>query len=113
MAILASITHIKLKYNLYVVDCGEPTTPASGKVTLTPAGVTTYGATATQSCNPGYDLSGSASISCGVDGFWSALPVTCTLKGMHTTKCECHIYERMFVKVNNSDLSLYQLLHSK
>ena len=107
MAFLVSITQTKLKYNLYVVDCGTPTTPASGKVTLTQAGVTAYGATATQSCNPGYDLSGSASISCGADGSWSALPVTCTLKGMHKTKCECHIYRRMCVKVNNSEFCLY------
>ena len=113
MAFLISITQIKSKHNLYVVDCGEPTTPASGKVTLTQAGVTTFGATATQSCNPGYDLSGSAGISCGADGSWSASPVTCTLKGMHTTKCECHIYRRMCVKVNSRDLGLYQLLHSQ
>ena len=83
MAFLASITQINITSHLHIVDCGEPTTPASGKVTLTHAGVTTYGATATQRCNPGYDLSGSASISCGTDGSWSASPVTCTLKGMH------------------------------
>ena len=59
------------------------------------AGVTTYGASATQSCNTGYDLSGTVVIFCGTDGSWSAPPVTCTLEGMHKTKCKSHIYKRI------------------
>ena len=72
--------------SLSIVDCGDPPTPSNGKVTT--AGVTIYGASATQSCNTGYDLSGTAAISCGADGSWSASPVICTLKGMHKTTCK-------------------------
>ena len=51
---------------------------------VTTAGIATFGASATQSCNTGYDLIGTAAIPCGADGSWrSASPVTCTLKCMY------------------------------
>ena len=87
--------------SLSIVDCGDPPTPSNGKVMT--AGVTTYGASATQSCNTGYDLSGTAAISCGADGSWSASPVACTLKGMHKTKCKYHTYKKVCVKLNSKN----------
>ena len=62
-------------------DCGSLTTPGNGTVKLTEAGTTTYGATATQSCNTGFDLSGVVNITCGADGNWSDPAVTCIIKG--------------------------------
>ena len=51
---------------------------------VTTAGIATFGASATQSCNTGCDLSGTAAISCGADGSWrSATPVTGTLECMY------------------------------
>ena len=67
---------------LSFIDCGNPPTPANGTITLTNTSVTTPGATATQTCNTGYNLSGTADISCGTDGSWSDPPATCALIGM-------------------------------
>ena len=52
---------------------------------LTTPGVTTYGATATQSCKTGYTLSGNTVILCKSTGSWSA-SVTCSIKGNHVFK---------------------------
>ena len=68
--------------SICIIDCGDPPTPAHGKVTLTRPGKTTVGSTATRVCNPGYELVGTANISCRVDGLWSASPVICFLRGM-------------------------------
>ena len=65
-----------------IIDCGYPPSPIYGKVTLTNPGVTTESATATQTCIPGYDLSGRVGIFCRRSGSWSAPPVKCSLKGM-------------------------------
>ena len=66
----------------FIVDCGIPTAPANGEVTLT-NGNTKYGAIATQSCVLGYDISGSPRIECLDSAAWSAQPVVCTIKGMY------------------------------
>ena len=66
---------------IYSQDCGSLTTPGNGSVQLTVAGTTTYGATATQSCNTGFDLTGVTTITCGADGNWSDPAITCTIKG--------------------------------
>ena len=62
-------------------DCGSPTSPGNGTIELIDAGKTTYGTTATQSCNIGFDLTGVANITCGADGHWSSPVVTCIIKG--------------------------------
>ena len=62
-------------------DCGSPINPDNGTVILTEAGITTFGADATQSCNIGYDVIGIANITCGADGNWNGSAVTCTIKG--------------------------------
>ena len=73
-------------FSIRIVDCGDPPTPAHGKVTLTNHGATSYGSTATQACNPGFDLIGTAYISCKADKSWSAPPVTCSIIGMYLNK---------------------------
>ena len=64
-----------------MTDCASPSAPSHGTVKLTVTGVTTYGATATQSCNTGYKHSGSTIIQCQANGKWSA-SLTCTIKGI-------------------------------
>ena len=64
-----------------MTDCGSPTTPGNGSVVLAEPGITTYGVSATQRCNIGYELTGVANITCTADGNWSDPAVTCTIKG--------------------------------
>ena len=52
---------------------------------MTIPGKTKYGSTATQVCNTGYDLIGTANISCRADGFWSSPPVICSLIGLYNS----------------------------
>ena len=73
------------KLACFIVDCGTPTAPANGEVTLT-NGNTKFGAIATQSCVLGYDISGSTRIECLDSEAWSAQPVVCTIKGMYSVK---------------------------
>ena len=63
-------------YNLcLVLECGPPTVPTNGLVD-TPYG-TTFGSTATYTCDTGYILSGSQSRSCGADGNWTSSEPFC------------------------------------
>jgi len=57
-----------------IVDCGALTAPANGTVN---APTTTFGATATYSCNGGFTLSGPATRTCQADGTWSGSVPTC------------------------------------
>ena len=56
-----------------VVDCGTLTNPANSQVSYT--GRTTFGQTATYSCNTGYNLVGSSTHTC--QGVWSGSAPTC------------------------------------
>ena len=57
------------------VDCGAPDpAPADGSIDYT---TTTYGSTATYSCNAGYSLVGTASVTCQNDGTWSDVAPVC------------------------------------
>ena len=67
----------------FFLDCGDPPAPTNGQVVLTEAGVTTEGATATQSCNAGYQMSGDGSLVCQASGSWSE-SVTCASQGSFT-----------------------------
>ena len=60
---------------LTAVDCGNLTDPANGQVTHT-AG-TTYGQTATYSCDTGYILVGNRTRTCEATGNWSGSAPTC------------------------------------
>lgn len=57
--------------HLNFVDCGIPPTPLNGTVDLTALGVTTYRATATQSCHDGFILVGDPTIQCQASGSWT------------------------------------------
>jgi len=55
-------THLRL------ADCPAPPSIANGAPTTTG---TTFGSTATYACNPGYELSGTATDTCQADRSWS------------------------------------------
>ena len=57
------------------VNCGTLTNPANGQVTHT--GGTTFGQTATYSCNTGYNLVGGSSRTCQATRVWSGSAPTC------------------------------------
>ena len=58
-----------------VVDCGNLTAPANGQVDLTSR--TTFGQTATYSCNTGYNLVGDSTRTCEATGNWSGSAPFC------------------------------------
>ena len=58
-----------------VVDCGSLTDPANGSVTHTSG--TTFGQTATYTCNTGYNLVGDSTRTCQATGEWSGSAPTC------------------------------------
>ena len=60
---------------LTVVNCGILANPANGQVTHT--GGTTFGQTATYSCNTGYNLVGDNTRTCQATGVWSGNTPTC------------------------------------
>ena len=62
-------------------DCKGPPQPNNGQVKLIYPGVTTYGATASVSCNIGFEHSGNEIIWCRADGAWT-IPATCNFKGI-------------------------------
>ena len=57
------------------VDCGSLSAPANGQVDLTSG--TTFGQTATYSCNTGYNLVGDSTRTCQATGVWSGSAPTC------------------------------------
>ena len=60
---------------LTAVNCGNLTNPANGQVSHT-AG-TTFGQTATYSCNTGYDLVADSNRTCQATGNWSGSAPIC------------------------------------
>ena len=60
---------------LTAVNCGTLTDPANGQVDHT-AG-TSFGQTATYSCDPGYNLVGNNTRICHATGVWSGSAPTC------------------------------------
>ncbi len=57
-----------------LVDCGAPTAPTNGGVTVS---TTTAGSTATYTCNAGLVPNGPTETTCGTDGSWSPGPPAC------------------------------------
>jgi len=59
-----------------LIDCGDPGTPANGERV---GSEFTYGKTITYDCDPGYQISGSRSRTCQLDGSWSGSVATCVV----------------------------------
>ena len=73
------------------MDCNALTDPANGQVSTNG---TTFGQTATYSCNTGYNLVGDNTRTCQAIGYWSGSEPTC---------------ERMLL-LNNTSTSEHRLL---
>ena len=88
------MTFIRFKtYTILIVfaflDCGDPA-PNFGTSSNS---VTTFMSTTTISCNDGYEISGTAEITCQADGTWSATP-TCDPSGKYRLlPRRKHVYE--------------------
>ena len=89
------------------MDCGSLTDPASGQVDLTSG--TTFGQTATYSCNTGYNLVGDSTCTCQATGGWSGSAPTCEgmfYSAVSTIKeiCEVSYMYKLFVSFNSCGL---------
>ena len=82
---------------LTVVNCGALTNPANGQVSYT-AG-TTFGQTATYSCNVGYTLVGSRTRTCQSTGEWSVSAPTCQGKLLLHPTCMCTWCRQVFCPI--------------
>ena len=78
---VAEILLVEVSSNMHVfliftaVDCGTMTNPNNGQVSHT--GETTFGQSATYSCNTGYNLVGGSIRMCQATGEWSGSASTC------------------------------------
>ena len=70
-----NLTYIIVYFHSTVVDCRTLNTTTNGQVSH-PNG-TTFGQTATYSCNTGYNLVGDSTRMCQADGMWSGSEPTC------------------------------------
>ena len=68
------IFKLYILYFLTVVDCGALINPANGLVSHTG---TTFGQTATYSCNTGYNLVGDNTRTCQATRMWTGSVPTC------------------------------------
>ena len=72
------------------LDCGSPSAlaPNNGAITLDAKDVTTYGGTATISCNAGFDMQGDVtSLTCLDSKHWTTHTAACIIKSMYCIKC--------------------------
>ena len=75
-------TYIIVYIHSTVVDCRTLNTTMNGQVNH-PNG-TTFGQTATYSCNTGYNLVGDSTRMCQADGMWSGSEPTCISEANRT-----------------------------
>ena len=92
---------------LTVVDCGTLTDPANGQVSHT-AG-TTFGETATYSCDPGYNLVGDSNHTCRATGVWSGCAPTC--QGMLLLEMEYYLTMSIMLVIRWSETGKKWLVH--
>ena len=62
------------------VTCPRPIAPTNGRIVTLATSTYQVGSTVRFTCNPGYTLSGSTSITCQTGGTWSSPYPTCTGK---------------------------------
>ena len=75
------------------VDCGTLTNPTNGQVSHT--GRTTFGQTATYSCDTGYILVGDNTRTCQATGVWSRSEPTCQSMLYQLLKLECYVVDML------------------
>ena len=91
---------------LTVVDCGTLTNPANGQVSHT-AG-TTFGQTATYSCNTGYNLMGNSIRTCQATGVWSGSASSCQGTSMWIVQASICLCKREVMA--HDSLSIYYIV---
>ena len=74
---------------LITLDCGTLVNPANGAVDT--ASGTTYGETATYTCDMGYGIQGDSLRTCGVDGLWTGNNPTCVIGGKFQHQTEQNV----------------------
>ena len=77
LVILIRLTLVPFVSPSPVVDCGSLSFPANGEVMVQE---TTFGFTATYTCNPGFVLFGFSARVCQITGDWSGDEPTCRRK---------------------------------
>lgn len=65
-----------------LVDCGSLGTLGNGTITTSPASSTTFGTTATYSCDTGHTLDGRDTRTCEASGQWSGTAPSCVMQTM-------------------------------
>jgi len=80
-------THIQSL--ITAVDCGSLANPKNGRVELTG---TTFGSTATYSCQNGFILVGSSTRTCQINGLWSGRAPVCSGKDQHKCHSSVHLW---------------------
>ena len=91
--------------DLVVVDCGNLTDPANARVTLN--GTTTFGQTATYSCNTGYNLVGDSTRTCQATGEWSRSSPTCQGLLLNGSDFTCIFKTGIFLTLEGCMLEQY------
>ena len=96
--------HLFLIY--IAVDCGTLTNPVNGQVTHT-AG-TTFGRTATYSCNTGYNLVGDSTRTCQATRVWSGSPPSCqgSYRMLSVLFCTLNVHNKVksFLNENKNNI---------
>ena len=65
---------------LTVVSCGNPGTPANGKIAFTAGNSYVYGNILKATCNHGYRLLGTSIRTCQANGQWTGTAPSCQCK---------------------------------
>ena len=78
-----------------VIDCGPLTDPVNGQVDT--SSETTFGSTASYSCNNGFTLNGDNTRICGSNGVWSNLQPSCNSTYIFLCYIICFLLPQMHV----------------
>uniref|UniRef100_A0A8C3P8F1 Sushi domain-containing protein n=1 Tax=Chrysemys picta bellii TaxID=8478 RepID=A0A8C3P8F1_CHRPI len=74
---VCSLVQLRLSSLPVVLQCPSPPAIANGKPSIRALAVFTTGTSVNYSCEPGYSLTGQASIDCTASGTWSPPPPRC------------------------------------
>ena len=99
--------------NCVIINCTDPGTPTNG----TRNGVDIYyNSTVSYNCNTGYNLTGTASITCNATGQWNGSVPLCIAIGMieifiFSNFLNFTVNSNSYTKVNSMDASKYKSIH--
>ena len=90
--------------------CGVLTNPENGQVSYTNG--TSFGQTATYSCDKGYNLFGGSIRTCQVTGVWSGSEPTCQCMFLMQHACMCTLILVLFIHRQQQAHPLFRLAAS-